>query len=317
MSVDINMDDAAYVRGDAVAHQGLYKIPPHASTINETITTANATNPRIDQVVLEVLDNQHDASGSNLARVRVIAGTASAGATLDNRTGAAALPSSALLLADVLVAANDTSISDSEIRDRRSFSVPGAIPSPGTDIDMVGLQPHPSIPLEHNAPSYGALAPVASGNDLQQGAYLAFLPRRIVSATRIRWQYRQDGTTALAGNYVIGIYDASGRKVIDTGSVALTGATSSLQARSETITATTFEPGWYYVLFGLDSTAGNSINFHGVNFRASCDRVSGPNLAFRSASGGVTAPTTILGFTDYWGADIAQIGVPVVSLSVG
>jgi hypothetical protein len=64
----------------------------------------------------------HDASGSNLAQVRVLAGTATGGATLDNRTGAAALPSSAIRLADVLVAATDTAITNSEIRDRRPWA---------------------------------------------------------------------------------------------------------------------------------------------------------------------------------------------------
>jgi hypothetical protein len=29
-----------------------------------------------------------------------------------------------------------------------------------------------------------------------------------------------------------------------------------IQRRSETITATTFEPGWYYVFFGVDFITG-------------------------------------------------------------
>lgn len=65
---------AAYVQGDAVTGQGLYPVPAHTAVITEAITTAHATLPRIDIVVLEILDNVHDASGSNLARVRVIAG---------------------------------------------------------------------------------------------------------------------------------------------------------------------------------------------------------------------------------------------------
>jgi hypothetical protein len=123
LSVDIaaSTGDGAVVQGDAVTAQGLYYIAPHSAVINETITTAHATLPRIDQVVLEIKDTQHDASGSNLAQTRVVAGTATGGATLDNRTGAAALPSSAILLADVLVAATDTAISNSEIRDRRPW----------------------------------------------------------------------------------------------------------------------------------------------------------------------------------------------------
>lgn len=123
LSVDIGANGGfALVQGDTVTGQGLYTVPPHTAVINEAITAAHATNPRIDQVILEIQDNVHDASGGNLARVRVLAGTATGGATLDNRTGAAALPSNALLLADVLVPATDTTIANSQIRDRRKWA---------------------------------------------------------------------------------------------------------------------------------------------------------------------------------------------------
>jgi hypothetical protein len=124
LSVDIaaSTGDGALVLGEAITGQGLYLVPPHSAVINETITAAHATLPRVDRVVLEIKDQQHDASGSNLAQTRVIAGTATVGATLDNLTGAAAVPSSALLLADVLVPATDTTISNSQIRDRRAWA---------------------------------------------------------------------------------------------------------------------------------------------------------------------------------------------------
>lgn len=125
MSVDIGTPAGAValVQGDSVSGQGLYTVPAHSSTpINEVVSAANATNPRIDQVVLEVLDSTHDGSGSYLARTRVIAGTPTAGATLDNRNGAATLPGSALRLADILVGAVATSLANTVIRDRRSWA---------------------------------------------------------------------------------------------------------------------------------------------------------------------------------------------------
>lgn len=123
LSVDIATDDGfAKVQGDSLTWQGIYTVAPHASSINEAVT-ANATgNPRIDQVILEVLDNLHDASGANLARVRILAGTATVGATLDNRLGVAALPGTALLLADLLVTAGASSVSTAQIRDRRKHA---------------------------------------------------------------------------------------------------------------------------------------------------------------------------------------------------
>lgn len=113
---------AALVQGDAVTGQSLYPIAPHSTFITEAITAAHATLPRVDRVILEMQDQTHDGTGAYAARTRVVTGTATAGATLDNLTGAAAVPSSALLLADVLVAATDTAIGNTEIRDRRKWA---------------------------------------------------------------------------------------------------------------------------------------------------------------------------------------------------
>jgi hypothetical protein len=121
MSVDIAAGGFAAIQGDSVAAQGLY-ITGAGPTINEAIAAADPTNPRIDIVIVEVLDNVHDASGGNLARTRVITGTPTAGATLNNRSGVAALPGSALLLGDVLVGAAAGSITNAVIRDRRKWA---------------------------------------------------------------------------------------------------------------------------------------------------------------------------------------------------
>lgn len=119
--------DGALVQGDTISAQGLYFVPPHSTAITETVTAAHATLPRLDKVVLEILDANHDGGGSNLARTRIIAGTATAGTTLDNGNdgshGAPSLPSSALLLADVLVPAAAASILAANIRDRRKWAL--------------------------------------------------------------------------------------------------------------------------------------------------------------------------------------------------
>jgi hypothetical protein len=318
MSVDVNMDDYAFVRGDAVTLQALYKAAPHASTINEAISTADATNPRIDRVILELKDTQHDASGSSLFQTRVIAGTPTGGATLDNLTGAGAVPSSALLLADVLVAASDTSISNAEIRDRRAFSAPGTVPPLLTVVDAV--TPMSPMTLSGMDASAGDIA--HAQHDLAQVAALVWLPRRIASATRIRWKYIQGGT-AMTGNYVLAIFDATGRAVVNTGSVAWTGALSTFQVRSEVIAATTFEAGAYYVMLGNDSSAG-SAGYAGwqqtINIGGSpTPQAAMPNIYVASATGGVTVPSTLLSFTDAYGNTAAgnRPKVPQIALSVG
>lgn len=80
-----------------------------------TFTAANGTNPRVDRVVLTVRDTDLDASGARDAVLQVVAGTATAGATLTNLTGAASVPANSLLLANVLIPAGATSITTANI----------------------------------------------------------------------------------------------------------------------------------------------------------------------------------------------------------
>lgn len=69
MSVDVAMDDRAWIRGGSVAVQGCYVVSPHASTINLDIAPAEPINPRVDTIVLEAADAQHDFAGLNGAHV--------------------------------------------------------------------------------------------------------------------------------------------------------------------------------------------------------------------------------------------------------
>lgn len=321
MAVDVGKtgvgEMVAWVRGSTRDGQGVYRVDninraaPTASTFLTQITVdvpaAHASLPRLDIVVLRIIDSDHQGGATNTARVHVITGTATSGATLDNRTGAPAVPADAELLADILVPGGGSQINAGAIRDRRRYPLQGVIPPAATAVDLVAFRPDPHLAIP-------PVSPVSHESyDLWQSAALMWLPRRIVGATRIRWSYRQHGSTALAGNYVIGIYDASRRKIIDTGSVAFTGTITDWVAKADTITATTFEAGAYYVLFGIDSTAGglsSTTPFVGND-------VSSRNVMFASASGGATAPTTLSSFSDTGAADVTAIPVPKISLSVG
>jgi microcystin-dependent protein len=108
----------AYVLGQNVTDQGLYR----QYTTAAVLVTANAFNE---------------------ARIEIVPGTATAGATLDNRNGAANLTTlgeaskSVLLLADVLVPATSGAVT---VRDRRAQArllVQGALPA-GTSIEYNG-----------------------------------------------------------------------------------------------------------------------------------------------------------------------------------
>lgn len=86
------------------------------SPLNLTIGNNSSGNPRVDSIILRY--TQATATFTFM----VLAGTASAGATLDNLTGAATLTAFDLLLANVLVANGAVSITNANIRDRRPWA---------------------------------------------------------------------------------------------------------------------------------------------------------------------------------------------------
>jgi hypothetical protein len=311
-----------WVRGDGLSDLGLYRCRSDATKNSAAfeaggLAAPDSTNPRIDQIIARVFDNDVDSEGSHKWRLAVLKGTATGGATLDNRTGAAALPNSAMLLADVLVVAGAPAvIKAANVRDRRSFCYP-IVPPLLTDVDMV-----PLVPLAGQRVRNGFHGGFA-GVDLCQVACAMVLPRRIVGATRIRWKYLQ-GAIAATGNYAIAIFDASGREVVNTGSVATVGAAKSFQARSEVIAATSFEAGLYYTFFGYDGTNEAEITYQAVDLANAQTGGAGPgapypNMALFNAAGGVAVPKTLLGMTDIntLGETSSMCGCPLIALSVG
>lgn len=86
-------------------------------------------------MVLTVRDANLDAGSDYDAKFKVVPGTATSGANLTNLTGAAAVPNNSLLLANVLIPATSTSITnaniDSTVRVRASVGggdATGALP---------------------------------------------------------------------------------------------------------------------------------------------------------------------------------------------
>lgn len=120
MSVDVAAG-SGWVKGTSSARQGLYNLYNDA-TVNVTLTAANATNPRVDQIILRVYDSTDGGSAQDIGALEVVTGTATAGATLNNRTGVGALPAHSIVIADVLVPAAAASVTNANIRDRRAWA---------------------------------------------------------------------------------------------------------------------------------------------------------------------------------------------------
>src|SRR3954465_3615681 len=87
-SVDVGAG-FAWVQIDTGTRNGMGHVTNDA-TANVDLTAANGTNPRIDQIILRWNDSSIPTGSGNVPTLEVLTGTATSGATLANRTGAAA-----------------------------------------------------------------------------------------------------------------------------------------------------------------------------------------------------------------------------------
>lgn len=153
MSVDIAAG-AAWIEGDDdTAAQPIYRCRS-ASTVNLTVSAADATNPRIDRVVLEVLDSTFTGA-SQVGRLEVLAGTPAASPS------APALPDTAISLATIAVAANETAITDAEITDLRQ-PMSGDVQSVGMVAPFYGSAPFGFLAMDGSSVSTSKYPRLAS-----------------------------------------------------------------------------------------------------------------------------------------------------------
>ena len=117
MSVDLAFG-YALVQGDSVVGQGYYHVFNNAAYNLTGFAAAHATLPRVDRVVLRARDMFHGDAANDVAPL-ILTGTATAGATLANLTGAAAVANNQLLIANVLMPAAAVSITTANIADVR------------------------------------------------------------------------------------------------------------------------------------------------------------------------------------------------------
>lgn len=283
------------VRGTSNVLQGSYHAYNDAA-IETNLDIGDPTNPRLDSLIVRVRDSvEVTTDTTDEIVVEYLKGTPTAGATLDNRTGATPLPPSSQLLADFLVPAGAAALTAGMFRDRRIFSRRDVLPPIKSAIE--GVIPRPPAELPVRDPI--GLAGAQNATDIQV-AYLVHIPTTIV-ATRIRWSYVQ-GATALTGNTNFGIYDSSGRLIVATGSQPITGAANAAVPRADAIAATTFYAGQYWVLFQLDATNAGTWSFHqaSLSLDTNANRLfsPAPHILLDKAGTSVVAPDHINDFTD-------------------
>lgn len=320
MSVDVGVagtNQQAWVRDAAT---GIYRYEYNGAQLNVVISASDGTNPRIDRIVATA----PASVDSIVPQILVLTGTPTGGATTANLAGAQTVPAGYVLLADIVVGNGVVTIVTANIVDRRpvggglgySGVMPYGPPTSGTGRDEVLIQPSESLPL-------GAVTLTPTTHDNFQGAYLGYLSRRIVGATRLRWRYAQ-GATPATSNYLVAVLDSSGRLVIASGPTAFAGAANSINEIASIITATTFEPGPLMAFLGVAPlTAASAVTFHGVqgNGVVTAPGAGQRNQKFSLNSGSTTFPAglTISTLTDVVANVVAYsaLPMPIFSLSVG
>jgi len=104
----------AWIRSTSVARNGAYHVINDAA-VDVLLSAADATNPRIDRIVLAIADTSDLGSVTDGATLTAVPGTPTSGATLANLNGVAAAPADSLTLGYVLVAAGATSVNAAAI----------------------------------------------------------------------------------------------------------------------------------------------------------------------------------------------------------
>lgn len=246
-------------------------------------STAHATLPRIDLVVMQLLDT------AEVGELQVVTGTPTATADLDNRLGAPALPDSALHLADVLVGAAATNVATADIRDRRHFRNPFTMPPVFTNVwsgfteDVPVLAPHP-------LGAGLAFMEVNGTNFATAGATTAVAVKILVTQRMgvigFTWNYVQGSVAATLGDYQVNLYDCSSNLEIPFDVEAFTGAAGDeILANVSTDGAAEFiiEPGVKILSFETDTVSAGS-------------GIQAPCFVLEPAAGGVASTGMVADF---------------------
>lgn len=163
----------AYILGQDIAEQGMYRqYSPNAQSL--TVGGNNSGNPRIDTVILRVLDNASDSSTYNECRIEIVPGTPTSGANLTNLNGKANLNTltdsskSLVVLAYVLVPNNATSLTTaSNVKDARVRA------SVGSGQAFGGVPVGATIEWNAASPPAGGFYLVEDGSAISRSVYSA------------------------------------------------------------------------------------------------------------------------------------------------
>ncbi len=203
------------ISGQAFSVQGDY-FALNDAPVTVTVATSDPTNPRIDAVYVAVNDSFYSGS-LNTAVVGVVTGTPAV------TPSAPPIPTNALLLATVAVAANATVISSGNVTDARTYAHTGTLLLPGG----IGSTPTVAAGTSIYDPTADRFA-VASTT----GTWRQFAPTDYVTPWTLlplggNWSIPASGDRLPSFRKVNGQVQLDGIAYYNAGTIATTGATLS------------------------------------------------------------------------------------------
>jgi hypothetical protein len=255
MAVDV-APGKAFVVGDDQSSQGTYLVAVE-STVEVPIAPADSVDPRVDLIVAQVRDSNAGGPSGDDWLFRAVEGTP------DPSPVAPAVPDSAIVLAEVAVAALATSILDANITDVRTFAEAPLAPLPPLPAlddltDVSALSPSSWDVLRFNSTSVewengdGANIANLNAGNLASGT---------VPTARVSGSYTGiTGTGSLnAGSITSGFGNVDiGTSTFTGGGVSTTSVTLTASNSSYSIPSAARKPGVRVVLVGGGGGGGRS-----------------------------------------------------------
>ena len=239
-----------WIPGTAVANQAQYYMFNDA-TISVTVPAADATNPRIDLIVAQVLDATAGAA-SSIGQVVDVAGTPAASPV------APATPASSIVLAQVAVAAGVTSIVAGNITDKRlSFYITLANQPAGRLHNSANSE----VASDTNAQIVNMTADfIQGGMTVSSNGLIVPIAGLYAVTAQVVYQNGSDGTVP-AGQYSCNVYRNGGVVVGGQVQVGATNAFASPTAAS----CLSLAAGDTIELWGYTSSGQNAYTYPGTS----------------------------------------------------
>lgn len=248
---------------------------------NVTHDAADATNPRMDMVVV-----------SSAGAVSIVKGTATPESSSQTRPPLGTLPAGSLILYVVYITNGITVIPAGNVFDRRVM----------IDITSEGpVVPYPTVPMDNSA--------TQQMNSNTTARVTLVQVERTLSITRVTFDVSAVGT---GGTLAYALFSNDGQtRLINEATAAISGTGE----HTDTPTTTVVPPGLYYVMAVVQSTADLTFHVYDLDPNGPGGAAAPAGMNESSGTVTVTAGTIPATFDPDGGVTFAAAGAPIVRLN--